>query len=158
AVDLAPGVFRDGIVADQGDGPGGPEAAQQEARQQGGQAQAGEAGLGQDAVEAGGRPLGQVSEGAQQVADGAPAGGQDGGHGEELQAQEGRGVAGGGEEGQDRQGLRGYTGHGGLLAASGAVVLTPRIPAGGPHFSFARPSSSPHNRQTEFKYHCKSQD
>ncbi len=70
AVDLATGVFGDGVITGQADTPLGPEGADEEARQEGGQSQAGPLGQGEDAVVAGRVALGQAGDGAQQVGDG----------------------------------------------------------------------------------------
>jgi hypothetical protein len=120
----------------------GDEAACQE----GGQLQAGPLGLGQDAVVAGGGPVGKVADDAEKVADGAAAGAEDRRHRQQLSPwKNGRGE-GRGKEGKDRQGVGGYTGQEGLLAApTGVVVSPPMLPPRRPLFWLQRLSSLPHN-------------
>jgi len=76
AIDLAAAVLTDGIVADQGDRPGGEQAPQEEACEQAGEAEAGPAGSGEDAPEATSIAPGEGPRGAQEVGDGVAAGGE----------------------------------------------------------------------------------
>src|SRR5262249_58832554 len=125
AVDLLAPVLADRVVSDEQDRPLGKAVANEEPGQQGGQAQARPVGLRENLVVAGGGPVAEPADQAEQVADGAAAGAEEAGHGQQLGAGEDAGGEGGGEEGEDGDGVGAYTGHEGLLPARSRVAVQP---------------------------------
>src|SRR5262245_22602844 len=77
AIDLAPGVAVDGVVADQDHRPFGGEPAEDVAGQGAAEPQARPGGPAEDALVVGAVTWGELAEGAPEVVDGAAAGGED---------------------------------------------------------------------------------
>jgi hypothetical protein len=90
AVDLAPGVAVDGVIADQGDGLAGRDQGQDQTRKAAGQPECGPFGEGKDPLIGGAVPFGQRCGGAEEVGDGAATRGEDSRAGEDDEAMEGR--------------------------------------------------------------------
>jgi hypothetical protein len=97
AVDLGAGVFRDGVIAGDGDGTLRQEAVEDEDGQGSGEAPAVPAAAGEEAVEAGGVARDESAQGTEEVGDGTAACGEDGGEEEGAEAEEGRACKGRGE-------------------------------------------------------------